>query len=162
MNQRLYRLPEVSKSISDFVDRAMTKEGYLERLLEVYSQKQPILVRPIYNAPYNEYKQPDIYTAWLVLSILRKLDKQAEREKKILPVVDMETLRSIKEDPENPREIIGRFQIGNPHLIESYIRFWHVFPQNAKEWLLQLPAYMLRHIEEQGERNMFRASSTKQ
>ena len=162
MNQRLYRLPEVSKGVSNAVDRYMTREGYLERLLQIYSQRQPVLVKPIYNAPYNKPNQPDFYTAWAVLSMLRKLDKQAMREKNTLPVVKMETVESIKEDPEGPQEVIKRFQKENPHLIESYIRFWGTFPPHAQEWLLQLPAYMLRHMEEQGEKDMFRASSTTQ
>lgn len=159
----MYRLPSVSKTLNTRVNRwysagldNLDKENnYIDLLLGHYRKSNPILLTPIENSD----SKLASFIKCIILTTMRKLEKQAKLEGRNLPQVTQATLDSFEaglktgeQDPHN--QLLNRYVKENEHLVGSIGLLVSEMPPRYKGYgdnIIRGFAYILGLLESQGD-----------
>lgn len=155
----MYRLPSVGKNLNSKVNRwykiSLDRENsYIDLLLESYKKSNPILLTPIESID----SELSSFIECIILTTLRKLEKQAKLEGKNLPQVTQANLDSFaaglvtgEQDPHH--QLLNRYGQENEHLIGSIGCLVSGMPPRYeiyKKDIIEVFAYTLGLLESQG------------
>lgn len=165
-----YNLPRVNESLSSqidvFYEWAITKQRedggadidysapnkYADMLFSRYSQENPLLLSDL-DVPEKTKK----ITRAMILTTLRKLERQARVEKRKLPRVSLETyLARINDlDIKQQTTLLNRFKKENPFLFSDILFYYSkIVPESMQAYITSYFIQVLATLEDQGNKDL--------